>query len=191
MRQIRKLTKGLWFAGTGAVVTAFLIASVQCNRQVYEMSHEDLVSALHKGDHSRKRRIISELAARHDKRAAKPLIAALQDLNPSIRSDAILALGKIGDRRAVAPLIGFLKNPELGGRMAAIHALGVLGDKQAVEPLIATLKEEPMAMRIEVIWVLGNLCDKRAVTNERSGRLSRCFGTSLWTCERARQRRSG
>ena len=39
----------------------------------------------------------------------EPLIAALKDENPGVRTEAAKALGEIGDARAVQPLIEALK----------------------------------------------------------------------------------
>jgi HEAT repeat protein len=91
-----------------------------------------------------------------DLRAVEPLIAALRDEDPDVRSSSADALGEIGDSRAVEPLVAALKakedakrhpgdwgdkNNDFEARKRAGYALERIG-APAVEPLIAALKDK-------------------------------------------------
>lgn len=97
------------------------------------------------------------------KPAVDPLIKALKDDNPSVRSSAASALGTIGDPKATDPLIKALKDNDRGVRIAAARALGELNDKRAVEPLIESLKDKDPEVRVYVAESLGYLKAQKAV----------------------------
>ena len=79
------------------------------------------------------------LADLGDRRAVKPLIAALHHHHDAIRWQAALALGKLKDRRAVEPLISILRSRDARApKGAAIRALGELRDQRAVQPILRT-----------------------------------------------------
>lgn len=160
---MRKLKKAFWLAGAGAVAIALLFASAQCERQAYEMSHDDLVAALHKRGRSRKYRIIWELIARRDKRAVKPLIAALKDPDPSVRSGAIEALAALAGKEAAEPIATALTDTNKWVRHAAARGLGKIGDRRVVAPLIGALKDPDLRVRMAAADALGALGDTRAV----------------------------
>jgi len=69
-----------------------------------------------------------------DKRAVKPLLHALTELN--IPCPAAEALGKIKDPSSVEPLIEALKHEDMSVRSCAVIALGMIGDSRACQPLI-------------------------------------------------------
>jgi HEAT repeat protein len=95
--------------------------------------------------------------------AVDPLIKALKDDNPSVRSYAAGALGIIGDHKATDPLIKTLKDNDRGVRIAASRALGELKDQKAIEPLIETLKDQDPEVRVYAANSLGFLGSKNAV----------------------------
>jgi len=99
-----------------------------------------------------------------DRRATKPLIAALQDSDPGVQRAVALALGQLRDHQAVPPLLEVLQtssDPSVRG--AAAFALGLIEDRRAVEPLIRALKDPDASVRISSAIALGRLGDPRAV----------------------------
>lgn len=94
--------------------------------------------------------------------AVSPLIEALKDENPQVRSFAALALGEIRDTKAVEPLIEILDDPSPEVRMNAAYSLGQIGDVKAVEPLIKLLKDENGEVVRFTVIALGLLKDQRA-----------------------------
>jgi HEAT repeat protein len=109
------------------------------------------------------------LAQIKDIRAVEPLINALNDKDPDVRSEAIEALGEIGDPRAFEPLMALLKKnlPVKSDRQPEwfyiINALGALGDKRAAEPLFNLLKDDNIKKRELALESLVTLKDPRAV----------------------------
>lgn len=95
--------------------------------------------------------------------AVDPLVKALKDDNPSVRSYAAGALGMIGDPKATDPLIEALKDKDPGVRIAAARALGDLKAQKAVEPLIEALKDQDPEVRMYVASSLGILESQNAV----------------------------
>ncbi len=69
-----------------------------------------------------------------DARAVDPLIAALRDSHPGVRSNAATALGEIGDLRAVKPLTAALEDSHPGVAHSASEALGSLRATGRVQP---------------------------------------------------------
>jgi hypothetical protein len=80
--------------------------------------------------------------------AVVPLIAALEDPDPSIRSIAAECLGKIKDARAVSPLITALGDRDRYVEIFAVIALGEIGDVRAVEPLRANMAGNASTQRV-------------------------------------------
>ncbi|HEY3362704.1 MAG TPA: HEAT repeat domain-containing protein [Methanosarcina sp.] len=94
--------------------------------------------------------------------AVAPLIEALKDENPQVRSFAALALGEIRDKKAVEPLIEILNDLSPEVRMNAAYSLGEIGDVKAVEPLLKLLKDENGEVVRFTVIALGLLKDPRA-----------------------------
>jgi HEAT repeat protein len=86
-----------------------------------------------------RRLLCEELGDLGDTSGVEPLIAALNDSCPEVRSSAVKALQQLGDIRAVQPLINALNDEFWGIRGNAAKALERLNDVRAVEPLIKTL----------------------------------------------------
>lgn len=70
---------------------------------------------------------------------ALPLLSALLEADPTLRSAAATAIGFIGEpstvKRAVELMLADLKSPDASTRVQAVNALGVLGDSSAIAPL--------------------------------------------------------
>jgi HEAT repeat protein len=101
-----------------------------------------------------------------DSGVVDPLILALKDEDPYVRSCVAEALGEIKDIRAVQPLIIALKDEDPRVRRQAVEALGGIKDSRAVEPLIAVLKAiDPQDSHVNWLAVeaLGVIKDSRAV----------------------------
>lgn len=99
--------------------------------------------------------------------AVEPLIVALKDQDPYLRSGAAEALGKIGDARAVCPLITALNDEDLFVRRHAAYALGLIGDMRAIDPLITAAYSgdgrDSRAVALDALKKLG-VDDKDAIT---------------------------
>jgi hypothetical protein len=94
------------------------------------------------------------------------LVAALEDLDPTMRRNAAYALGGVGGARSVEPLIFALRDPDSRVRSAAAEALGYLGRAaglRSVEPLAHMLNDENSTVRSAAAEALGKLGDDRAV----------------------------
>ena len=98
-----------------------------------------------------------ETLVRIGKPAVEPLITALNDDVPAIRTGAAEVLGKIKDSRATEPLIQALKDETWGVREKAAEALGRIKDSRAVEPLIQALKDETWGVRETAIEALSRI----------------------------------
>jgi hypothetical protein len=95
--------------------------------------------------------------------AVEPLIAVLNDEDPSVRAGAVTALMQIRNIRAVEPLIAILNDEDPAVRVQVVAALGWLEDKRAVQPLIARLDDNDQAVRVGVAQALVRMGDERAV----------------------------
>lgn len=95
--------------------------------------------------------------------AVDPLIEALKDPAPGVRSGAADALGRIKDSRAVQPLVAVLGDPNAYVRWEAALSLGEIKDPRAVDALIPALNDPDMRVRRDVADALGSIGDARAV----------------------------
>lgn len=73
-----------------------------------------------------------------DTRAIEPLVSALDDPDPGVRSAASEALSRIGPA-CVDPLLAVLEKGSTQAREEAAVALGRIGDPRAIEPLIEAM----------------------------------------------------
>lgn len=93
--------------------------------------------------------------------AHEPLLAALKDPAPEVRTAAALSLGRLKVKTAVQPLMGLLadnkEKPSV--RIAAAQALGLIGDPTASKPL-----RDALADRLEALQAAAAAADK-AVTD--------------------------
>ena len=94
--------------------------------------------------------------------AIGPLVEALSDPHPGVRSDIVQALGRLRDSSAIPGLITSLEDTDPRVRAAAIDAVGKIKDRDAVDPLIRCLIDKEVIIRIGAAEVLGKLGDRRA-----------------------------
>lgn len=97
--------------------------------------------------------------------AVGPLIEALKDENPHLRSHAAAALGLIGDKRAIEPLNEVLDNEDEDSEVClrVTVALGKLGDEETIEYCISGLEDGDSDERSGSAVALGLIGDNRAV----------------------------
>lgn len=91
--------------------------------------------------------------------ATAPLIEALNDKNPLIRSYSAITLGQIGDEKAIKPIITLLKDENKTVKLSAIHALGRMKNNIATEPLMENLNDKDGIIRaftIQSLYWIGN-----------------------------------
>ncbi len=95
--------------------------------------------------------------------AVDPLIALLEDPDPSLRQIAASTLGRIGSPRAVDALIESLKDKNSNVRWDAAHALGQIKSEKAVGPLITMLKDESGPVFYQTVTSLGRIGSPKAL----------------------------
>jgi len=88
--------------------------------------------------------------------AVRPLIVALQDTNPDMRSWAASLLQRIPDDRAVGPLIAALNDDDERVRFNAMRALGAVHDPRAIDVLLPLLMSASPSIRLEAISALSS-----------------------------------
>jgi HEAT repeat protein len=97
----------------------------------------------------------------------KPLLAALNDVNADVASEAATALGASGNPAAVEPLIAVLTNSNgyfhSVVRSAAAVSLGQLKDRRSIEALLAAVHDPIADPSTEAIRALTVLADPRAI----------------------------
>lgn len=106
---------------------------------------------------------IEAMAAIDDKRATRPLMAALKSPDPAVCGAAVDALSLTGDPECVAPIIGVLRHPDAHARVVAAEALGRMNATSAVEPLRALLRDTVWDVRRAAAEALGRLKDATSV----------------------------
>lgn len=89
--------------------------------------------------------------------AIKPLIRALSDQHPDVRSGAAEVLGLLSDYRALSPLLRSLNDSEERVRWEAITALGRMKAEPAIEPLINILSYRETESRRRSVEALSNM----------------------------------
>jgi HEAT repeat protein len=90
---------------------------------------------------------VEKLAKSEHSDSVEPLLFALKDREPDVRSAAARGLGRFRDRRAVEPLVQMLSDRSALARAAAAEALGQLGDARAVGWLVRLLRDAEPAVR--------------------------------------------
>src|SRR5262249_44787746 len=101
--------------------------------------------------------------------AIEPLIAALNNGDPSVRRNAAWAIGEIrgglatNRAAAVEPLIATLSDVDLWVRMAAAFSLGEMRSSEATESLIAALGDAEWMVRRMAARALGEMKASAAV----------------------------
>jgi HEAT repeat protein len=99
-----------------------------------------------------------------DTNVVMPLIATLNDPDPSVKINVMGVLKKIGDERAVEPLIEKLRDENDRVRAEAINALGVFKDHPKVKPALnTTLQDKSSYVKATAAIMLGGLGDINAI----------------------------
>jgi HEAT repeat protein len=115
-----------------------------------------LIVALSTDDRRSHTLVVDDLV-RIGRSAVVPLVDALDELNPNVRSGAARALGKIGDLSALMPLIDCLRRDlNIEVRKSVVWALH-MGGAQAVPALIDALSDEDEWVRFGAIIVLAKI----------------------------------
>lgn len=120
-----------------------------------------LINALNDENASVQWRVLEALAKIKEP-AVLPLIGALSDEDPDIRSGAACALGEIGDNRAIMPLVKNLKDENPKSRWKTVLSLIKFGE-QSVNPLIEVLKEDNIMVKKKAIEALEEIASSDAL----------------------------
>jgi HEAT repeat protein len=122
----------------------------------------------HEEEDSQVRKKTGEALGKLGQPAVTPLIACLDDNDPSVRSLAATALGQLHDSRAIAPLIDHLmklsgkdttdeeNSEDVNVHESLIDALADLGTP-AIKPLLACLKDKDIHGQEDAAAVLNRL----------------------------------
>ena len=95
--------------------------------------------------------VVEKLSLEYDTSAVGPLIYALKDKSPEVRSQAARALLRYDDPKAVEPLMAILRDQDPMARASSAETLGRLGDVIAVPALVALLRDvDPIVRGISV-----------------------------------------
>ena len=97
---------------------------------------------------------IKALLVFKDQLAIKPLIAALKDEDPDLRSNAAQALGELKNSAAIGPLDAVSSDKNINVKSAAQSALGEIGNPSHLESLHSILSGVDPAGRTKAAWEL-------------------------------------
>ena len=111
--------------------------------------------------------VVEQLADTYSDESVGPLIFALKDKDPGVRSAAAKALVRYYDRRAVEPLIHVLRDKVPLARAAAAETLGHLGDAHAINPLVGLLRDADPVVRGIAVRSLNRLGWKPGSDSQR------------------------
>jgi len=108
---------------------------------------------------------LGQLASRNvrDDRAVEPLIAAMGDEDPKVRTYAVWALGWYRDPGSVPALVEALGDSEAAVRAEAAKALRRSKDARAVDPLLAALEDGDVQVQQNAALTLGQMQERRAL----------------------------
>lgn len=90
---------------------------------------------------------MEELSQQYDSEVVEPLIFALKDKSPDVRTAAARALLRYNTTQAVEPLMVILRDTSPLARAAAAETLGRLGDLRAVPHLVGLLRDADLIVR--------------------------------------------
>jgi HEAT repeat protein len=110
-----------------------------------------------------RRAAATSLGELDDRRAVRPLVAAVRDADWDVRRAVAWALGELDDPEAAPHVAAMLKDESPAVREAAAWALGELGRTDAVEPLVAALRDRDQRVRKTAAWALGEIGHPHAV----------------------------
>ena len=100
---------------------------------------------------------VAELAKTKHSDCVEPLLFAMKDKEPEIRTAVALALGQFQDKRIVQALIGMLTDPTPMVRTAAVEVLGQLKDPGATRWLVNLLRDDDASVRLRTVRSLEQL----------------------------------
>jgi HEAT repeat protein len=125
-------------------------------RVINQSSVSTLIIALRTGDRRAHTLVVDDLV-KFGPAAVEPLILALDDPNPGVRTGAARALGKIGDGRALGALIFRLRyDVSAEVRKSAVWALH-MGENHAITALIEALCDKDEWVRFGAVIVLSKI----------------------------------
>jgi HEAT repeat protein len=101
--------------------------------------------------------VIAKLAEFKHSDSVEPLLFALKDKEPEIRSAAALALGQFDDKRVAEPLIKLLNDPAPLARATAAEVLGQLKNANATRWLVSLLRDPDALVKSRVVRSLKRL----------------------------------
>jgi HEAT repeat protein len=101
--------------------------------------------------------VIAKLAEFKHSDCVEPLIFAMKDTEPEIRSAAALVLGQFSDKRVIELLIKQLSDPAPLARATAAEVLGQLNDPAAVRWLVSLLSDPDATVQARVVRSLKRL----------------------------------
>ena len=111
--------------------------------------------------------VVERLSIEYDQGAVGPLIFALKDKNPDVRSKAAKGLLRYNDPKAVEPLIAILKDQAPLARAAAAETLGRVGAISATPTLVGLLRDTDIIVRGIAVRSLSRLGWRPASEAER------------------------
>lgn len=106
---------------------------------------------------------IEAIASIDDKRALRPLLAALKSTDPAVCGAAVDVLSNTNDPQCIAPIIAVLRHVDAHARVVAAESLGKMNATAAVEPLRALLRDPAWDVRRAAAEALGRLKDSKSV----------------------------
>jgi HEAT repeat protein len=96
--------------------------------------------------------------------ATAPVLRALADEDPFVRTLAAQVLGAVGDRTSVRPLMKALADTDAGVRAKVVWALGLMGDPGAAAALAEIMRRDPsLDVRVTATTSLGRTGCRAAV----------------------------
>ena len=101
--------------------------------------------------------VIAKLAESKRADCVEPLMFALKDKEPEIRSAATLALGQFSDKRVTELLVKQLADPAPLARATAAEVLGQLNDPSAMRWLVGLLRDTDATVQARVVRSLKRL----------------------------------
>ncbi|MEJ0090927.1 MAG: HEAT repeat domain-containing protein [Limisphaerales bacterium] len=101
--------------------------------------------------------VIAKLAEFKHSDSVEPLLFALKDKGPEIRSAAALALGQFEDNRIAEPLIKMLNDPSPLTRATVAEVLGQRKEQSATRWLVSLLRDPDVTVQARVVRSLKRL----------------------------------
>jgi HEAT repeat protein len=100
---------------------------------------------------------VAKLAESRSMDSVPPLIFALKDKAPEIRSSAAFALSQFKDPQVVEPMLKLLQDPIPLVRVAAVQMLSQLNDEQVIKELVTMLRDTDATVRQRTVRSLDQI----------------------------------